>query len=138
MRDAHPLEREVGIGYFASGADGVGGRLRDAPEDFRVREVEGVEPEPIDADPGTYRHLVFRATLRDWDTNAFAGELERIAARRAPTVLTPHAGELGRLLGRPKVITTLLVLAGLAACATPPETPRAALAPTFEKSSVPS
>jgi hydroxyethylthiazole kinase-like uncharacterized protein yjeF len=32
--------------------------------------------------------------------NAFAGELERIAARTSPTVLTPHAGELGRLLGR--------------------------------------
>jgi NAD(P)H-hydrate epimerase len=32
--------------------------------------------------------------------NAFAGELERIAMRRSPTVLTPHAGELGRLLGR--------------------------------------
>jgi NAD(P)H-hydrate epimerase len=33
--------------------------------------------------------------------NAFAGELGRIAAPEAPTVLTPHAGELGRLLDRP-------------------------------------
>jgi ADP-dependent NAD(P)H-hydrate dehydratase / NAD(P)H-hydrate epimerase len=32
--------------------------------------------------------------------NALAGELGRVAARQAPTVLTPHAGELGRLLGR--------------------------------------
>jgi NAD(P)H-hydrate epimerase len=32
--------------------------------------------------------------------NAFAGQLDRIAAREAATVLTPHAGELGRLLGR--------------------------------------
>ncbi len=30
---------------------------------------------------------------------ALAGELELLAARPAPTVLTPHAGELGRLLG---------------------------------------
>ena len=31
--------------------------------------------------------------------NAHAGGLETLAARSAPTVLTPHAGELGRLLG---------------------------------------
>jgi hydroxyethylthiazole kinase-like uncharacterized protein yjeF len=30
--------------------------------------------------------------------NAFAGDLEALAARAAPTILTPHAGELGRLL----------------------------------------
>lgn len=32
--------------------------------------------------------------------NAFAGRLGELAARPAPTILTPHAGELGRLLGR--------------------------------------
>jgi NAD(P)H-hydrate epimerase len=32
--------------------------------------------------------------------NAFAGRLEDLRARRAPTILTPHAGELGRLLER--------------------------------------
>jgi NAD(P)H-hydrate epimerase len=32
--------------------------------------------------------------------NAFAGHLGPLAAREAATVLTPHAGELGRLLGR--------------------------------------
>lgn len=32
--------------------------------------------------------------------NAFAGAPDALAARRAPTVLTPHAGELGRLLER--------------------------------------
>jgi NAD(P)H-hydrate epimerase len=32
--------------------------------------------------------------------NAFAGRIEKLAARKAPFVLTPHAGEMGRLLNR--------------------------------------
>jgi hydroxyethylthiazole kinase-like uncharacterized protein yjeF len=32
--------------------------------------------------------------------NAFAGHLDLLTAREAPTILTPHAGELGRLLER--------------------------------------
>lgn len=49
------------------------------------------------------RELVARATVPlviDADgLNAFAGEPEALAARQAATVLTPHEGELGRLLG---------------------------------------
>ncbi len=41
------------------------------------------------------------ALLLDADgLNAHAGSLDSLAARAGPTVLTPHAGELGRLLGR--------------------------------------
>jgi hydroxyethylthiazole kinase-like uncharacterized protein yjeF len=50
------------------------------------------------------RELAARAPvtlLLDADgLNAHAGALEDLAARGAATVLTPHAGELGRLLGR--------------------------------------
>ncbi|WP_128477541.1 tRNA pseudouridine(13) synthase TruD [Halorussus pelagicus] len=75
MREAYPVERAVGIEYFVSDGDGVGGRLRDSPEDFRVREIERFDAEPADADPGAYPHLVVRATLREWDTNDFAKRL---------------------------------------------------------------
>jgi len=75
MCEAHPLERQVGIDYYVSDGPGVGGRLRADPADFRVREIEAVEPEPLDADAGAYPHLLVRATLTDWDTNDFAGAL---------------------------------------------------------------
>jgi tRNA pseudouridine13 synthase len=75
MREALPVEREVGIDYYVSDADGTGGRLRTEPEDFRVRERELFDTHPPDADPDTYPNLVFRATLRRWDTNDFARAL---------------------------------------------------------------
>jgi ADP-dependent NAD(P)H-hydrate dehydratase / NAD(P)H-hydrate epimerase len=55
-----------------------------------------------DATVGFARELAARLPLPlllDADgLNAHAGELPRLARRPAPTVLTPHAGELGRLL----------------------------------------
>ncbi|WP_121822278.1 tRNA pseudouridine(13) synthase TruD [Halostella salina] len=75
MRPAHPREREVGMEYYVSDADGTGGRLRAADGDFRVRELERFDADPVDADTGAYNHLVLRVTLSGWDTNDFAKRL---------------------------------------------------------------
>lgn len=75
MRTPYPVERAVGIDYYVSDATGTGGRLRETPADFCVRELEQFETEPVDADTGPYPHLLVRATLRDWDTNDFASAL---------------------------------------------------------------
>ncbi len=71
------------------------------------RAAAGVLGPGMGRDPGTIelaREVLARIEaplVVDADgLNAFAGELERFAARAAPTLLTPHAGELGRLLGR--------------------------------------
>ncbi|HEU5126935.1 MAG TPA: NAD(P)H-hydrate dehydratase, partial [Glycomyces sp.] len=69
--------------------------------------VAGVFGPGLGRDPGSVElaHAVVGAVeaplVIDADgLNALAGELAAIASREAPTVLTPHAGELGRLLGR--------------------------------------
>ena len=74
-REAHPIERAVGIDRYVSTSPGIGGSLRATPEDFRVTELEAVDTAPLDADTGGYPVLVVRATLRDWDTNDFARRL---------------------------------------------------------------
>jgi tRNA pseudouridine13 synthase len=75
MRPAHPDERAVGVAWYASDADGTGGRLRVRPEEFRVEEIETVDPAPLGADPGSYPCLLVRATLRAWETTHFARRL---------------------------------------------------------------
>ena len=75
MREAHPVERAVGMAYYVSDADGIGGRIREAAADFRVREIEAFDAEPLDADAGSYPHVLARVTLTGWDTNDFAGRL---------------------------------------------------------------
>ncbi|HEX5761897.1 MAG TPA: NAD(P)H-hydrate dehydratase [Solirubrobacterales bacterium] len=71
------------------------------------RASAGVFGPGLGRDPGsvTLAHEVIGAIeaplVIDADgLNAFAGRLDAIAARSAATILTPHAGELGRLLGR--------------------------------------
>jgi tRNA pseudouridine13 synthase len=75
FRPAHPVEREVGMAYYVSRSDGIGGWIRERSEDFRVREIEEFDVQPSDADPDAYPYLVIRATLSGWDTNDFARRL---------------------------------------------------------------
>ena len=75
MRPAHPTEAEVGIEWYVSEPDGIGGVLRGRDEDFQVREIEHFETQPLDATPDAYPDVVFRATLRGWDTNDFVSRL---------------------------------------------------------------
>lgn len=71
------------------------------------RAAAGVLGPGLGRDPGSFELAREVATkieaplVIDADgLNAFAGRLEELRGRRAPTVLTPHAGELGRLLQR--------------------------------------
>ncbi len=83
-----PASAKAVLGAFERAAAGAlgPGLGRDPGSVALVREIvtEIEAPLVIDAD----------------GLNAFAGHLDLIAARTAPTILTPHAGELGRLLGR--------------------------------------
>ena len=71
------------------------------------RAAAGVLGPGLGRDPGSFelaREVVAKIEaplVIDADgLNAFAGRLGELTARPAPTVLTPHAGELGRLLER--------------------------------------
>jgi hydroxyethylthiazole kinase-like uncharacterized protein yjeF len=93
LPDADGFHTPAGIEVVAemaerAGAVALGPGLGRAPQaqEFARGAARAVEtPLLIDAD----------------GLNAHAGQLELLQERKAPTVLTPHEGELGRLLERP-------------------------------------
>jgi NAD(P)H-hydrate epimerase len=93
------------------GCPGGDGCLMPASEKAVLRTFEraavGVLGPGLGKDPGSFELARTAAgkieapLLIDADgLNAFAERLGELRARPAPTILTPHAGELGRLLGR--------------------------------------
>jgi tRNA pseudouridine13 synthase len=71
MRESpHPLERSLGMEYYASDTPGMGGRLRTSAEDFVVEEV----PCAVGSE-GPF--LICRLTKRDWDQQRALRELAR-------------------------------------------------------------
>ena len=69
---AFPLERELGMQYYASGAEGIGGRLRSTPDDFRVDEIPGK-----DWSTTTGPYLICQLTKTNWELQHAVKEIAR-------------------------------------------------------------
>jgi tRNA pseudouridine13 synthase len=71
MRKSHyPLEQELGMRYYASDTEGVGGILRSSADDFRVEEI------PVEVgNEGPY--LICRLTKKDWELQHAIKELAK-------------------------------------------------------------
>ncbi|MCX6688688.1 MAG: tRNA pseudouridine(13) synthase TruD [Methanoregula sp.] len=67
-----PLERELGMQYYASEADGIGGRLRVTPEDFIVHEIP-----TKDWSTTTGPYLICRLTKTNWELQHAIKEIAR-------------------------------------------------------------
>ncbi len=64
-------EHIIGMELYATTAEGIGGMLRQEPEDFVVKEVSGWDVE----DSG--KHLILELTKKNWDTHHIIRDLSR-------------------------------------------------------------
>ncbi len=73
MRESpYPLEQALGISWYATMAEGIGGRLRETPGDFTVEEI----PAGTWGDSGPY--LILRLTKHNWEQQRLVKELARV------------------------------------------------------------
>ena len=73
MRESpYPIEQGLGISYYGTQTDGIGGHLRQTAEDFAVEEV----PAGSWGDSGPY--LIIRLTKRNWEQQRLVKEMARI------------------------------------------------------------
>jgi len=66
------MERDIGIEGYLTTTEGVGGILKESPEDFVVEEISSPPPA---APSGRYTIAVLR--VRDWETNRLVRQLAR-------------------------------------------------------------
>ncbi|HEY7150397.1 MAG TPA: NAD(P)H-hydrate dehydratase [Solirubrobacterales bacterium] len=96
---------------MSRGFDGAVGRLASASADAILEAAHraaavvlgpglGRDEDSLELARAVARRVAVPLLVDADGLNAHAERLELIAEREAPTVLTPHAGELGRLLGR--------------------------------------
>ncbi|MDD1727836.1 MAG: tRNA pseudouridine(13) synthase TruD [Methanospirillum sp.] len=62
IKSPYPLDHTLGLSWYSSDQEGIGGRLKAVPEDFVVDEI----PEtPVPSGTGPY--LICRLTKKNWD-----------------------------------------------------------------------
>jgi tRNA pseudouridine13 synthase len=72
MQTPYPLERDLGMWYYASNGKGIGGKLRTAPEDFQVKEL------PLPSHGGSAGpYLVCLLTKRNWELQHAVKEIAK-------------------------------------------------------------
>jgi tRNA pseudouridine13 synthase len=66
-----PLERDLGMDYYASDAEGIGGRLRSTAEDFLVEEI------PLEKKQTSGPFLICRLTKKNWELQHAVKEIAK-------------------------------------------------------------
>ena len=61
-KSPYPLDHTLGLSWYISDQDGIGGRLKSEPDDFIVEEI--TEPPKKD---GTGPYLICKLTKKNWD-----------------------------------------------------------------------
>jgi tRNA pseudouridine13 synthase len=75
-----PAEERIGLGFYATRAPGITGRLKASPEEFRVTEISS---HPLPDDAGAF--VVLRIASKDWEQHELAASIGRRLG------LAPHA-----------------------------------------------
>jgi tRNA pseudouridine13 synthase len=70
-QSSFPLERDLGIEYYASDAEGIGGTLRTSAEDFLVDEI------PLEKKQTSGPYLICRLTKRNWELQHAVKEIAK-------------------------------------------------------------
>ncbi|PKL60944.1 MAG: tRNA pseudouridine(13) synthase TruD, partial [Methanomicrobiales archaeon HGW-Methanomicrobiales-4] len=60
-KSPYPLDHTLGISWYISDQDGIGGRLRAEPDDFVVEELAN-PPDPAISGP----YIICRLTKKNW------------------------------------------------------------------------
>ncbi|WP_300608302.1 tRNA pseudouridine(13) synthase TruD [Methanohalophilus sp.] len=66
------IERKTGIDIYATPAEGIGGQLRQLPEDFIVKEIAEDFKESKDG-----KYLILEMTKRNWETHHLIRDISR-------------------------------------------------------------